>query len=63
MKRMFTVALPALLAALLMPAAAFADAAVPSVIERGDGWIWALIIAVIVVAAGVMVFVLRKRKK
>lgn len=64
MKRMIFVLTAAL--ACLMPAAAFADAAVPDAWERasgGDPVIWVFIIAVIVIVAAILFFVLRKRKK
>ena len=56
---------PALLALALsvVPTFAFADAALPSVWERGDGLVWALVIGVVIVAGAVLAIVLKKRKK
>ena len=45
------------------PVSAYADAAIPSVWERGGALIWVLVIAIIVIVAAVLIFVLRKRRK
>ena len=62
MKAVFS-ALAGVFAALLFPAMAFADAALPDVWERDSTLIWALVIAVVLIAAAVLILVLRKRKK
>ena len=64
MKRLLSLALPVWALVLgMLPAVAFADALVPSVWERNGTLIWVLVIAVVIIAAVVLYFVIRKRKK
>ena len=52
-------------ALLLLPTAAYADAAIPPVTSRSDimPWIIALIVAVLIVAAVILVRVIGKKKR
>ncbi|MBR2790163.1 MAG: hypothetical protein IKD70_06050 [Eggerthellaceae bacterium] len=62
MKALFS-GMAGVFAALLFPAMAFADAAIPDIWERDSTLVWVLVIAVVLIAAAVLILVLRKRKK